>query len=114
TCGGHDHRPGTDPAAGPTGGAGSAVDVVHQVGLVGLQLLDRALDDVADADDAGQPSVRHHGDVPDAVGGHRPAQVVDVGIGPAGVHLGRHDLGHGQGEHPRSHVVKPAHHVAFG
>ena len=43
-----------------------------------LELADAVLHHVPDADDAGQPPVGHHREVPDAQLGHRPHQVGDV------------------------------------
>ncbi len=48
----------------------SAVQIAHKVGALGLQFLDRALDDVADADDADEAAVLDDRDVPEPVHGH--------------------------------------------
>src|SRR5450759_1051849 len=55
----------------------AGADVADQALLFGYQLVHAALDDVADADDADQPTSLDHRHVSDPVLGHQPHQALD-------------------------------------
>src|SRR5579875_2903559 len=89
-------------------------DVGLQLRVLGFQLVNAGLDDVADADDADQLPVFDHRHVSHRVLGPQRADGIDrVGLG-AGGHHRRHDLRHRASQHARTVLVQLAHDITFG
>src|SRR5262245_40212325 len=81
----------TSGAAGPDPGWSGLVDVGVELVALELQLVERRLHDVADADDAGQLAVGDDRDVPDPAFGHHDAQLVHVRVRVGRGHVAGHD-----------------------
>src|ERR1700722_12743133 len=75
--------PPVKPRWGDASSGGAGDERAHRMRFV-LDLVEPALDQIADADDAAQPAVAHHWKVADAPVGHLGHQLRDAVVGAAG------------------------------
>src|SRR5690606_40497226 len=82
-------RAGTEGRGGPSA---ALLDVVHELVAFHLELVEPGLDDVPDADDAGQPAVHDDRQVADPPVGHRPGERLELVLRAAGDGRGGHEV----------------------